>query len=48
MGAEAPRGVEVGGEEEEREESPPLNRDMVEVEVGEEEEEAAVVLFPGS
>lgn len=43
MGAEAPRGVEVGGEEEEREETPPLNADMVEVEGVEEEEGAAVV-----
>lgn len=49
VGVEAPRGVEVGGEGEEREESPPLNRDMMEVEGGEEEEEeASAVLFPGS
>lgn len=50
VGVEAPRGVEVVGEGEEREESPPLNRDMMEVEGGEEEEEeeASAVLFPGS
>lgn len=43
MGAEAPRGAEVAGEEEEREETPPLNTDMVEA--GEEEVEEGVVVL---
>lgn len=44
MGVEAPQGAEVEGEEEGREETPPLNMDIVGVEKKEEEEEAAVVV----
>lgn len=46
-GAEAPRGVHVVGEGEEREQTLPLNMDMVEVE-GVEEEAAAGAEFPQS
>lgn len=46
-GAEAPRGVNVAGEGEEREQTLPLNMDMVEVE-GVEEEAAVGAEFPQS
>lgn len=48
-GPEAPRGVHVVGEGEEREQTLPLNIDMVEVEGVEEEEVAgAGAVFPQS
>lgn len=47
-GSEAPRGMHVVGEEEEREQTLPLDRDMVEVEGVEEEEAAVGAVFPQS